>query len=175
MLGTRPHTVFSGHVHYYAQYDRNGMKYYHFATTGGSSQMRGVPYGEFDHVAWLTMEQDGPHVANLMLDGIFPADVVTEQGIARFRDFLAKTRIEVAPILLDDDSGFSQGRIDLRVTNGFERPSSWSARSTGCRCEGSPSSRRRFASKPSPAKPPSLPSRFNSAKKSRSLTWLSPF
>jgi hypothetical protein len=122
MLGRRPHTVFSGHVHYYAQYDRNGMKYYHFATTGGSSQMRGVPYGEFDHVAWLTMEQDGPHVANLMLDGIFPADVVTEPSIARFRDFLAKTRIEVAPILLDDDSGFSQGRIDLRVTNGFDRP-----------------------------------------------------
>jgi hypothetical protein len=122
LLGERPHTVFSGHVHYYAQYDRNGMKYYHLATTGGSSPLRGLPYGEFDHVAWLTMEKDGPHVANLLLDGIQPGDVVTEKSIGRFREFLAKTQLEVAPILVDDESGFSQGRIDLRLTNRFDTP-----------------------------------------------------
>ncbi|MBM4077577.1 MAG: hypothetical protein FJ267_18275, partial [Planctomycetes bacterium] len=55
LLGNRPHTVFAGHVHHYVQYDRNGMKYYHLATTGGSSLLRGIQYGEFDHVAWLTM------------------------------------------------------------------------------------------------------------------------
>lgn len=122
MLGERPHTVFSGHVHYYAQYDRRGMKYYHLATTGGSSRLRGLQYGEFDHVAWLTMEKDGPHVANLLLDGIQSGDVVTENGIERFREFLAKTQLEVAPILVDDAGGFSQGRIDLRLTNRFDTP-----------------------------------------------------
>ena len=122
LLGDRPHTVFSGHVHHYVQYDRNGMKYYHLATTGGGSQLRGIPYGEFDHVAWLTMEKEGPTVVNILLDGIVPADTVTEPGIKRFRDFLAKTRMEVLPILVDDDAGFSSGRIDLRLKNTFDVP-----------------------------------------------------
>jgi hypothetical protein len=122
LLGDRPFTVFAGHVHHYVQYERSGRKYYHLATTGGGSQLRGVPYGEFDHVAWLTMEADGPHVANLLLDGILPADAVTEKGIARFRQFLAKTRIEVAPILIGESEGLTEGRIDVRVTNEFDRP-----------------------------------------------------
>ena len=121
-LGTRPHTVFAGHVHHYVQYDRNGQKYYHLATTGGGSPLRGVPYGEFDHVAWLTMEPEGPTVVNLLLDGIVPADTVTEKGIKRFRDFLAKSRLEIVPILVDDESGISSGRIELRLKNDFDTP-----------------------------------------------------
>lgn len=121
-LGTRPHTVFAGHVHHYVQYDRNGQKYYHLATTGGGSPLRGVPYGEFDHVAWLTMEPEGPTVVNLLLDGVVPADTVTETGIKRFRDFLAKSRLEIVPILVDDESGISSGRIELRLKNDFDTP-----------------------------------------------------
>jgi hypothetical protein len=136
MLGERPHTVFAGHVHYYAQYDRNGQKYYHLATTGGSSLLRGEPYGEFDEIAWLTMEKDGPTVANLVLDGILPGNVVTEESIARFRSFLAKTQIEVAPILIDDAGGLSQGRIDLRLVNGFDVPVEVSATIAGLPLRG---------------------------------------
>ena len=92
MLADRPHTVFAGHVHHYVQYRRNGDRsYYSLATTGGGSQLRGVPYGEFDHVTWLTMEKDGPQVVNLKLDGILPPDVVTEAESQRFRAFLAGT------------------------------------------------------------------------------------
>jgi len=121
-LGDRRYTVFAGHVHHYVQYERNGRKYYHLATTGGGSQLRGIPYGEFDHVTWLTMEPDGPRVANLLLDGILPADAVTEKGIARFRKFLADTRIEVAPILISEDEGLTDGTIEIRVTNQFDKP-----------------------------------------------------
>lgn len=136
LLGERPYTVFAGHVHYYAQYDRNGRKYYHLATTGGSSLLRGVPYGEFDEIAWLTMEKDGPTVANLLLDGILPGNVVTEQSIARFRHFLARTQIEVAPILIDDEGGLSQGRIDLRLVNDFDAPVEMSATIAGLPLRG---------------------------------------
>ena len=122
MLGDRPRTVFAGHHHSYVQFDRGGMKYYQLATTGGSSQLRGLAYGEFDHVVWLTMERNGPHVANLLLDGIMPADIVTEESIARFRRFLTQTQLEVAPILIDDEHGFYGGRIDLRLTNRFDKP-----------------------------------------------------
>lgn len=136
LLGSRPHTVFAGHVHHYVQYDRHGMKYYHLATTGGSSRLRGIPYGEFDHVTWLTMEKDGPTVVNLLLDGILEPDAITEESIARFRDFLAKTSIEVVPILVDDANGFSQGRIDLRLTNGFDRPVEMTGRIDGLPLRG---------------------------------------
>ena len=122
MLDSRPHTCFAGHVHHYVQYDRHGKKYYHLATTGGGSRLRGTSYGEFDHFMWLTMEKDGPHIANLTLDGVLPGNVVTEKSIRRFRNFLSKTVIEVAPIWVDSKNGFSQGQIDLRLTNHFDVP-----------------------------------------------------
>ncbi len=120
LLVDRPHTIFSGHVHHYVQYQRNGRDYYSLATTGGGSQLRGNEYGEFDHITWLTMEADGPHVANVRLDGILPPDIVTEQSAERFGDFLRGVRIEVAPILVGDASGFTEGEIRIRVTNEFE-------------------------------------------------------
>jgi Calcineurin-like phosphoesterase len=132
----RPHTVFAGHVHHYVQYDRNGTQYYHLATTGGGSQLRGIPYGEFDHVTWLTMEADGPRVAHLLLDGVLAPNAVTEPGIARFRDFLAKSRVEIAPILIHAAEGFTEGRIDLRLVNEFDKPVELTARIEGLPLRG---------------------------------------
>ena len=135
-LGERPRTVFAGHHHSYVQFDRSGMKYYQLATMGGSSRLRGESYGEFDHFVWLTMEASGPQVTNLMLDGIHPAGVVTEESIARFRRFLAETQVEVAPILIDDEAGFHEGRIDVRLTNRFDKPVTVSGRLNGIPLQG---------------------------------------
>lgn len=118
LLVDRPHTVFAGHVHHYVQYQRNGQQYYSLATTGGGSRLRGVEYGEFDHITWLTMEKDGPHVANLLLDGIQPAEVVTEKSIAGYRDFLAKVRVEVKPILVSGDA-LRSSEVHVTVTNDY--------------------------------------------------------
>ena len=74
-LAGRNYTVFAGHVHRYQKFQRNGMNYYQLATTGGGSRLRGVPYGEFDHIVWVTMKQSGPVLANIMLDGILPEDL----------------------------------------------------------------------------------------------------
>lgn len=74
-LGDRPYTVFAGHVHRYRKFVRNGQNYYQLATTGGSSRMRGLRYGEFDHIVWVTMKKEGPVLANIMLDGILPEDL----------------------------------------------------------------------------------------------------
>jgi hypothetical protein len=86
-LADRKYTVFCGHVHRYRKYVRQGRNYYQLATTGGGSKMRGVEYGEFDHVVWVTMKKDGPVFANLLLDGILPDDLKTpessEKGQAR--------------------------------------------------------------------------------------------
>jgi hypothetical protein len=77
ILTGRPYTVFAGHVHRYQKFLRNGQHYYQLATTGGSSRMRGTDYGELDHIVWVTMKQDGPVLANILLDGILPEDLRT--------------------------------------------------------------------------------------------------
>ena len=121
MLVDRPHTVFAGHVHNYVQYERNGQQYYSLATTGGGSRLRGLPYGEFDHITWLTMESDGPRVANLLLEGIQPANVVTETEGMRFNQFLESVRLQVDPIFVSDND-LQQGKIRLRLRNDYDKP-----------------------------------------------------
>jgi len=75
MLAGRKYTVFCGHVHRYQKFIRNGMNYYQLATTGGVSRMRGVEYGEFDQVAWVTMKPTGPVIANVIIDGVLPENL----------------------------------------------------------------------------------------------------
>jgi hypothetical protein len=71
-LQGRRYTVFAGHVHQYQKFVRQGMNYYQLATTGGGSRLRGIRYGEFDHIAWVTMRKDAPPViGNILLDGIY--------------------------------------------------------------------------------------------------------
>lgn len=80
-LAKRPYTVFCGHVHRYRKFVRQGRNYYQLATTGGGSKVRGVAYGEFDHVVWVTMKKDGPVLANILLDSVLPDDLqVPESG-----------------------------------------------------------------------------------------------
>jgi len=74
-LADRPYTVFTGHEHNYRKYVRQGRDYYQLATTGGSSEMRGLSHGEVDHVAWVTMKKEGPVIANVLLDGICTSDL----------------------------------------------------------------------------------------------------
>ncbi len=82
----RPYTVFCGHVHRYQKFVRQGQNYYQLATTGGESKMRGIGYGEFDHIVWVTMKKDRPLLANLLLDSILPDDLKvpesSEEGIS---------------------------------------------------------------------------------------------
>src|SRR5262249_11046626 len=80
LLEGRRYTVFAGHLHHYRKYVRNGMAYYQLATTGGGSKMRGLRYGEFDHIAWITMKKDGPVIANVMLDGVYPEDMTVPES-----------------------------------------------------------------------------------------------
>ncbi|MFN0050901.1 MAG: metallophosphoesterase family protein [Planctomycetales bacterium] len=69
-LANRNYTVFAGHVHNYARFERHGRDYIMLATTGGSSKLRGRESGEFDHIVWVTMKDPAPVIANLMLEGI---------------------------------------------------------------------------------------------------------
>jgi len=76
-LGNRPYTVFAGHEHRYRRFERHDRKYYILATTGGSSKLRGIAHGEFDHLVWITMKKEGPVLANILVDGIFRENIKT--------------------------------------------------------------------------------------------------
>lgn len=79
-LQSRPYTVFAGHNHQYYHETRNDRKYYVLATTGGGSALRGPKFGEFDHVTWVTMNEQGPVMVNLKLDGLLNHDLVTPES-----------------------------------------------------------------------------------------------
>lgn len=83
LLSGRPHTVFGGHHHRYTKTMVEGQPYYGLATTGGSSRLEGVPEGRFDHITWVTMTEQGPRVANLLMEGIWGDDPAAEAMAAR--------------------------------------------------------------------------------------------
>ena len=74
-LVDRPHTVFAGHWHTYGKRVKHGQAYIQLGTTGGRSRFRGIEHGDFDHIVWVTMTDNGPSIVNLMLDGIYDDNV----------------------------------------------------------------------------------------------------
>ena len=98
LLNDRKHTVFVGHHHHYVKYERNNGKYFMLATTGGVSRLRGPDFGEFDHLVWVTMTENGPVIANLLLDGIWDENVVTED-VGRM---INNSPVKFEPILFSD-------------------------------------------------------------------------
>jgi UDP-2,3-diacylglucosamine pyrophosphatase LpxH len=70
LLAGRAYTVFCGHKHKYSKVLRNDRRYYVLATTGGTGGDNQENKCQFDHVVWVTMTDDGPAMANLLLEGI---------------------------------------------------------------------------------------------------------
>jgi hypothetical protein len=83
VLQKRKYTSFAGDWHHYIKFKRHGHNYYVLGTAGGISEMRGIEYGEFDHITYVTMTEKGPVIANILLDGIVRDDAVTAQSIKR--------------------------------------------------------------------------------------------
>ncbi|MBL7874334.1 MAG: metallophosphoesterase [Cyclobacteriaceae bacterium] len=67
-LGTRPYTVFNGHVHSYSHTKKSNQDYIILGTTGGSQNK--MDSMSFDHITLVTVDKQGPSIANLRLDGI---------------------------------------------------------------------------------------------------------
>ena len=115
MLGGRDYTVFAGHFHRYVKHVRNDRRYITLATTGGGSSLRGTPFGEFDHVAWVTMTANGPRIANLMLDGIHDENVVTAARRAAIGTMASAVRSLPA---FGGGQMFDSGIVAFEVGNG---------------------------------------------------------
>lgn len=121
ILQGRPYTVFTGHVHHYVKYQRHDQRYFTLATTGGGSDLRGPAFGEFDHVAWVTMTKAGPLVANVMLDGVWDENVATEKSKG-FMDRLNKGIPMQVSSLFSADPTIESASVKLRFTNDADMP-----------------------------------------------------
>ncbi len=127
LLAGRNYTVFAGHIHRYQKFIRQGMNYYQLATTGGGSKLRGVKYGEFDHIVWVTMKKTGPVLANIMLDGVLPENLQVPETFEPVKEYDRK------PTHMVKGYVYSDGVPVVRATVTFHLkvPNSKNLRTTG--------------------------------------------
>jgi 3',5'-cyclic AMP phosphodiesterase CpdA len=118
-LKGRGYTVFAGHTHQYTYCNRQGMKYFVLATTGGGSDLRGLACGEFDHILWVSMTDSGPKFINLELSGMLPDNVCTDAS----RNF--GESIQFIPGVSDEKNKKSE--FTLTFKNTFDSPMKISA------------------------------------------------
>lgn len=116
LLASRPHTVFAGHMHQYLRELRNGVEYIMLGTTGGGGPMRGVNYGEVDHVTWVTVDDGAPHIAHLELDGIWDTEMFTPEFEATFAPVIAQRPLVAMPVLWSGRT-FTEADATLQLHN----------------------------------------------------------
>ena len=104
VLKGRNYTLFSGHHHHYEYQKRNGMDHYILATTGGGSHMRGVEFGEFDHITWVTMKDNGPVVAHIEFDHIYDKDIVTPDNKQMVQALRMGEWLKTKPVIVENTS-----------------------------------------------------------------------
>ena len=110
-------TVFTGHNHKYNYLQRDGIDFYTLSVTGGGNSNSGAVWGNFDQFVWVTVRPNGPIVANVAADAVYPPDVYTaEKGEILSKQFSA-LEIQTAPILVDQPQ-ISRFQTVLTLTNG---------------------------------------------------------
>ncbi len=121
LLKNREHHVFTGHYHRYTKYQRNNGKYFVLATTGGSSSLRGTDFGEFDHVVWVTMKNGEPIIANLLLEGIWDENVMTNDLRAEIEYIQDKSPMKFE-LVYTDELVNNKKAFDVQITNDEDFP-----------------------------------------------------
>jgi len=111
----RPHSVIAGHNHRYMYMPRKNANYYILASTGGGSQLRGPRFGEFDHVTLVTMDEQGPVMTNLKLDGILGHDVTTIADYELAQGLINSTNFGHTLLLSED--GEEEAHLYLKFNN----------------------------------------------------------
>lgn len=120
-LQGRKCTVFAGHTHNYLSQEEHAISFITQATTGGGSPLRGAAYGEFDAMVWVTLTDEGPHVANLLLDGILDKDIRTPETAKALALFRADRAVTATPVLVEGPQ-FESGASRVVITNPLDAP-----------------------------------------------------
>ena len=114
-LSERRYTVIAGNSHDYRYFEIDGRDHIVVATTGGMSRMRGVRYGEFDHIAWITVSDSGPAIVNLDLEGIYDKRLRTDTSARIVAELLTTSPVS-SPFVLEPGT-FLERRVILTIEN----------------------------------------------------------
>ncbi len=120
VLEDRPYTVVAGHTHRYFKTVRQNRNYYILATTGGGSDLKGPRLGQFDHVTWVTMTEEGPELVHLQLQGILNDDVLSDATAPLAMALFNASRME--KLILQKDEHHATAY--LRIENTMDKPDS---------------------------------------------------
>ncbi|MEX2015366.1 MAG: sugar-binding protein [Candidatus Hydrogenedentales bacterium] len=88
---------------------------------GGGSELRGPNFGEFDHFLWVTMTDEGPRMASLMLDGIWDTNIITDERLELIQPLIGGAAVRTDGIVIDRGE-FTQAQTELRLTNDANLP-----------------------------------------------------
>lgn len=119
-LGNRPYTLFSGHHHHYRYKIHNNMEHFTLATSGGGSHLRGSEVGEFHHITWVTMQEEGPEIAHLELSGIYDKNVVSENDYEDIQVLRQGKWLSVSPYVHPKDT-FNSLTTNMTFRNDTKR------------------------------------------------------
>ncbi|MDW7691832.1 PA14 domain-containing protein [Flammeovirgaceae bacterium SG7u.111] len=118
-IADRKYTVLAGHTHHYLHEKRLNHNYYVLGTTGGGSALRGHRFGEYDHITWVTMADEGPVMANLKLDGVLDHDISNAETRKLADAMLENTSFEHL-LLTNEGEAFEEGTLYLKFKNKSE-------------------------------------------------------
>ena len=121
-LRQRKHTVFAGHAHRYVHFNRNNSDYIVLATTGGGrKKLRGPLHGEFDHIMMVSMMDEAPRIANLMLDGILEKKISEADIEAIIKNTVIRCEHD-SPNEGDEDEFYNGSSATMLITNDADIP-----------------------------------------------------
>lgn len=121
LLKGREYTVFAGHFHRYVKFERYQKNYYILATTGAGKEKKGPSFGDFHHITWVTMTDEGPVMANLNLDGIIPEDVTNTASMELAQSLIKSSQIETQ-VFTNPGETFERGKALLTINNESDKP-----------------------------------------------------
>ncbi|MBL7965556.1 MAG: metallophosphoesterase [Prolixibacteraceae bacterium] len=121
-------TFFCGDDHHYIKKEVNGHTHYMLSNTGGGFDKENINLGVFNHILWLTSNSQGLTFANILTDGIIPADIVNNQTEKQVNILLQDNWFEIHQSYVNESSSDmfksnlvikNTGDFPLQVTGGF--------------------------------------------------------
>lgn len=123
-------TFFCGDDHHYIRKEVNRHIHYMLSNTGGGFDTENINLGVFNHILWVTANDEGLTVANILTDGIIPPDIVDNITEKQVYTLLENDWFKIQPTYIYERSAGqfksnlvlkNHGDLPLQVTGGFIR------------------------------------------------------
>jgi hypothetical protein len=114
-------TFFCGDDHHYVMKNFNNRNHYMLSNSGGGFTRENISLGIFNHILWVTSAGDSLTIANILTDGIIPADIVSNENEKQVYSLLQDDWLTINPTYITKGTA---GRFNtmINVRNGGDFP-----------------------------------------------------